>query len=194
MESEMTGIWLASYVILWGVVIALGVLLTMTLRLVGVLHHRLGPTGALIVDEGPRLDASLVAELATSVPALRFPRERDVLMVFLSDRCPSCLNLMDSLIAFSRRNAGSVDVLLLPAGGGLREDGPIATHAAGLRLVPEPSLAKALQIAITPFGVWVDRAGITRGKGIVNHIEHLDSLLDMARQPSGTAGLSMVTS
>jgi methylamine dehydrogenase accessory protein MauD len=190
----MTGIWLASYVILWGVVIALGVLLITTLRLVGVLHHRLGPVGALVVDEGPRLDELLVTELATSVPALRFPRERDVLMVFLSDRCPSCLNLMDSLIAFSRRNAESVDVLLLPAGGGLREDGPIASHAAGLRLVPEPSLAKALQIAMTPFGLWVDRAGITRGKGIVNHIEHLDSLLDMARQSGGTADLSMVTS
>ena len=85
-------------------------------------------------------------------------------------------------------------MLLLPAGGGFREDGPIATRAAGLRLVPEPSLARALQIAMTPFGLWVDRAGITRGKGIVNHIEHLDSLLDMARQSGGTAGLSMVTS
>lgn len=190
----MTGIWLASYVILWGVVIALGILLITTLRLVGVLHHRLGPTGALVVDEGPRLDESLVAALATSVPALRFPRERDVLMVFLSDRCPSCLNLMDSLVAFSRRNAGSVDVLLLAAGAGLREDGPIATHAAGLGLVSEPSLARALQIAITPFGLWVDRAGITRGKGIVNHIEHLDSLLGMARQSGGTADPSMVTS
>lgn len=189
----MTGIWLASYVILWAVVIALGILLITTLRLVGVLHHRLGPTGALVVDEGPRLDEPLVAELAASVPALRFPRERDVLMVFLSDRCPSCVNLMDSLIAFARRNAG-VDVLLLPAGAGLREDGPIATQASGLRLVPEPSLAKALQISITPFGLWVDRAGITRGKGIVNHIEHLDSLLGMARQSGGTAAPSMVTS
>ncbi len=190
----MTGIWLASYVTLWGVVVALGLLLITTLRLVGVLHHRLGPTGALVVDDGPRLDASLVTELATSVPALRFPRERDVLMVFLSDRCPTCLNLMDSLVAFSRRNARSVDVLLLPAGGGFREDGPIAAHASGLRLVAEPSLAKALNITITPFGLWVDRAGVTRGKGIVNHIEHLDSLLHMARQSDGTAGLSTVTS
>lgn len=190
----MTGIWLASYVILWGVVVALGVLLITTLRLVGVLHHRLGPTGALVIDEGPRLDESLVTELATSVPALRFPRARDVLMVFLSDRCPSCLNLMDSLVAFARRNAESVDVLLLPAGAGFRADGPIAAHAAGLRLVPEPSLAKAFQIAVTPFGLWVDRAGITRGKGIVNHIEHLDSLLHMARQSAETAGLSTVTS
>lgn len=190
----MTGIWLASYVILWGVVIALGVLLITMLRLVGVLHHRLGPVGALVVDEGPRLNEALVTELAATVPGLRFPRERDVLMVFLSDRCPSCLHLMDSLIAFSRRNARSVDVLLLPAGGGFREDGPISARAAGLRIVPEPALAQAWQIAMTPFGLWVDRAGITRGKGIVNHIEHLDSLLHMARQSGGTAGLSMVTS
>lgn len=190
----MTGIWLASYVILWGVVIVLGLLLLTTLRLVGVLHHRLGPTGALVVDEGPRLDEPLVTPLAMSVPALGFPRERDVLMVFLSDRCPSCHNLMDSLVAFARRNAERVDVLLVPAGGGLRDDGPIAARAAGLRLVSEPSLARAWQIAITPFGLWVDRAGVTRGKGIVNHIEHLDSLLHMARQSDGTAGRSMVSS
>lgn len=190
----MTGIWLASYLILWAVVTVLGILLLTTLRLVGVLHHRLGPTGALVVDEGPRLDEPLVAELAPSVPALRFPRERDVLMVFLSDRCPTCLDLMDSLVAFSRRNAERVDVVLLPAGGGLRKDGPIAARAPGLRLVSEPALARALQIAITPFGLWVDRAGVTRGKGIVNHIEHLDSLLHMARQSDGTDGPSMVTS
>ena len=67
-------------------------------------------------------------------------------------------------------------------------------HAPGLRLVSEPSLARALHIAITPFGLWVDRAGVTRGKGIVNHIEHLDSLLHMARQSGGTASLSTVTS
>lgn len=190
----MTGIWLASYVILWGVVIVLGVLLITTLRLVGVLHHRLGPTGALAVDEGPELDESLVTELSRFAPAVRFPRERDVLMVFLSDRCPSCVNLMDSLVAFSRRNAESVDVLLLPAGGGFREDGPIAAHAAGLQLVSEPSLAKQLHIAITPFGLWIDRAGTTRGKGIVNHIEHLDSLLHTARRSGRSTDRSAVTS
>lgn len=190
----MTGIWLASYVILWGAVAVLGVLLLTTLRLVGVLHHRLGPTGALVVDEGPRLDEPLAAEISRSVRALRFPRERDVLMVFLSDRCPSCVHLMDSLVAFSRRNAERVDVLLLPTEGGFREDGPIAARAAGLRMLPEPSLAKALHIAITPFGLWIDRAGTTRGKGIVNHIEHLDSLLHMAQRSGGSAGLAMVTS
>lgn len=190
----MTGIWLASYLILWGVVVALGVLLLTTLRLVGVLHHRLGPTGALVVDEGPRLDESLATEISKSVPALCFPRERDVLIVFLSETCPSCLNLMDSLVAFSRRNAGAVDVLLLPSEGSFREDGPIATRAAGLRLVSDPSLAKAWRIAVTPFGLWIDRAGMARGKGIVNHIEHLDSLLHTARRSGQSTTPSMVMS
>jgi methylamine dehydrogenase accessory protein MauD len=190
----MTGIWLVSYLVLWGVVVILGVLLMTTLRLVGVLHHRLGPTGALVVDDGPRLEASLVTEIETSVSALRFPRERDVLMVFLSDRCPTCLNLIDSLVAFSRRNAEDVDVLLLPAGSGFREDGPIAARAAGLRLVAEPSLAQALQVSITPFALWMDRTGTARGKGIVNHIEHLDSLLHTARRSDGSPGLSKVAS
>src|SRR5919201_1347449 len=52
----MTGWWLVSYVVLWGLVVTLGILLVAVAREVGALHLRLGPRGALEIDtEGPEL-------------------------------------------------------------------------------------------------------------------------------------------
>ena len=61
----MHGWWIVSYVMLWIIVVALIVLVVALARQIGTLHLRLGPRGALEMDdEGPPIgDAPAHAEL-----------------------------------------------------------------------------------------------------------------------------------
>ena len=55
-EGAVSGWWAASYIVLWGLVIALAVIVVALARQIGMLHLRLGPRGALVIDdEGPPL-------------------------------------------------------------------------------------------------------------------------------------------
>ena len=44
--------------------------------------------------------------------------------------------------------------------------------------VISPDLALKYNISITPYAIFVDKGGIVRGKGMVNHLEHLESFLN----------------
>src|SRR3712207_8950825 len=63
----MSGWWLVSYVVLWALVVVLGVMVVALARQIGTLHLRLGPRGALEMDdEGPPLgEAPPVTEVTT---------------------------------------------------------------------------------------------------------------------------------
>src|SRR5919106_4394634 len=99
----MSGWWLASYAALWILVIVLGVLVVALARQVGTLHLRMGPRGALELDEeGPPL-----GEAPEPVPA----RDLDgraitiggpgagQLVVFVSPGCPICREVLPGISA-----------------------------------------------------------------------------------------------
>ncbi|HYO16498.1 MAG TPA: hypothetical protein VE685_25150, partial [Thermoanaerobaculia bacterium] len=113
----MEGIWLVSYIVLWIAVAVLAVLCLSLLRLVGQLHERIGPAGAMVIDQGPEIGSRLpalleVGRLRGKFP-LEFPGDRDRLLIFVSPNCEACVRLMKSLIPFSRRYRGELDVLLV---------------------------------------------------------------------------------
>ena len=96
----MSGVWLASYVVLWLVVLALAFLLAGALRQLGLLQLRLGDDpGALITDTG--LERGTLApdftavdaeseELVTLSELSPVPR----MIVFASPGCLSCRELI----------------------------------------------------------------------------------------------------
>lgn len=178
----MRGIWLISYIVLWLLVIGLAVMSLSLLRLVGSLHQRVGPAGALVTDNGPAIGQALSeileSEGIVDHTVLSFPKPRDTLVIFVSPNCPACVELLRSLIPFKIRHGERLEVVLVSTSAEADLHSELSRKAAQARLpyLSLPKLALAVRIGGTPFGLWLDEEGVVHAKGIVNHTEHLESL------------------
>ena len=90
----MQGWWLVSYVIMWLLLAALTIVVVALARQIGTLHLRLGPRGALEVDdEGPALGEAPPPEETTDAQGLAAriggPGEAQLLL-FVSPGCHLC--------------------------------------------------------------------------------------------------------
>jgi hypothetical protein len=158
----VSGWWAAAFVVQWILLAVLSVVVVALARQIGVLHLRLGPLGALEIDEeGPGLGDA--------------PPERDAhryeggtvrvggagrrrLVAFVSETCPICELVLPSL--------------------------PV-TAASGdleLQLVSDPELEAAYRVPGVPFVVVLDELGVVRSKGTVNSLEQVEGLLDTANR------------
>jgi methylamine dehydrogenase accessory protein MauD len=179
----MSGWWLASYVVLWLLVVLLSVVVVALARQVGTLHLRVGPRGALEVDdEGPAL-----GEAPEPVSAIDLDG-RDVvvggpgepqLLLFVSPGCPVCREVLPSLPAAAR--AGRLTPYVISDAGpedtarSYRHDRPVAP------LIAAPDVARDYTVPGTPYAVVLDVMGVVRAKGTVNTLEQLEGLVDTAR-------------
>jgi len=158
----VSGWWAAAFVVQWVLLAVLAVVVVALARQIGVLHLRLGPLGALEVDdEGPPLGEA---------PPLRSARDRagvavpvggagpQRLLAFVSPTCPICEQVLPSL--------------------------PAAADASGLELqvVSDPELERAYRVPGVPFVVVFDEVGVVRSKGTVNTLEQVEGLVDTARR------------
>ncbi len=187
----MEGIWLVSHLILWVVVLALAWLTLSLLRLIGQLHQRLGPAGAAMLGSGPeigeRLPDLMAAHKVVDQALLGFPKKRDLLLVFVSPSCPACEELVKSLIPFSRREKSDLEVIMVSGSNKPEPNNRFSAmvQKSDIVFMVSPPLTDAARVGATPYGLWLDREGAVHAKGIVNHIEHLDSL--QAARTSGIA-------
>jgi methylamine dehydrogenase accessory protein MauD len=179
----MTGWWTASYIALWVLVIVLCVLLLSLARQVGTLHLRLGPRGALeLDDEGPPLGEALP-------PAET--RDRDghpvtvggpgapQFLLFVSAGCPICREVAPSLPVVAR--VGSLTPYVISD-----SEEPIAAHeyasvARGSPVVIGRDIAHTYRVPGTPYAVILDALGVVRAKGTVNNLEQMEGLVDTAQ-------------
>lgn len=157
----MSGWWAAAFVALWILLVVLAVVVVALARQVGTLHLRLGPRGALEVDdEGPPLGESPPLIAARSYEGVRSPLGGPGpvrLVMFASPTCSICLDV-------------------LPA---------IPAAAASARVVPQvvhdTEAERAWEVPGTPFFVVLDRLGVARAKGTADNLEQVEGLLDTAR-------------
>lgn len=205
----MEGIWLGSYLLLWAVVALLAIATLSLLRLVGQLQMRLGPAGAAVTDHGLEIGTSLPDQLDPGLARdldgrFAFPRPKDSLLLFVSPACKACDELLKSVTPFQRRYRDRVDLTLVSNSSDAEGNDALAGWARRVRLpfVASVPLAAAARVHGTPFGLWLDAVGVVRAKGIVNHMEHLESLrnarevgyasldeyLDSATAPGGDGG------
>jgi methylamine dehydrogenase accessory protein MauD len=177
------GWWLASYVALWILVAALALAVVALARQVGTLHLRLGPRGALEMDEeGPPLGE---APPPVAVPG---PDGRTVtvggpgdgqLLLFVSPDCPVCREVLPSLPAAAR--AGRLAPIVISDGEA--EPGHLR-YPAGTTAITAPAVAAGYGVPGTPYAVVLDALGVVRSKGTVNNLEQLEGLIDTARHRS----------
>lgn len=178
----MEGFWLYSYVALWVLVIALAVLTLSLLRLVGQMHLRIGPAGAMAAATGPDVGDNLGTLLDTmrddAVSVFRFPKARDTLFVFVAPDCQACQEVLRGLVPFARRHETELDTVVVSGTANPVHNRRFSENLrkGPIDFVASPDAAEGARIGATPFGVWVDGEGVIHAKGIVNHAEHLESL------------------
>jgi hypothetical protein len=152
--------WITAFVVQWILLVVLAIVVVALARQVGTLHLRLGPRGALEVDdEGPAL-----GEAALPTPA----RGVDGSAVTIGGPGPV------RLVAFSSPTC-SVCREIVPA---------IPAAASAAKVVPQvlhdPDAERDWGVPGTPFLVVLDEAGVVRAKGTVNNLEQVEGLLDTA--------------
>jgi hypothetical protein len=158
----MTGWWALAFVVLWVLVVVLCIVVVALARQVGTLHLRLGPRGALeIDDEGPPIGEPLPAVSAAAAdgsPVTLGGAGRPRLVLFASETCVVCREVSPGIPAAAA--AGRLD--------------PVVVHDA--------EAERALDVPGTPFVVVLDEHGVVRAKGTVNNLEQVEGLVDTANR------------
>lgn len=182
----MSGFWLISYLSLWLVVLCQTIAITELLRQIGVLHLRLRPAGARTMNAGPDLGARLPEARAHDA----FGREVDVvamgrprMLLFVSPECSVCEGLLPGVKTIAKAERRRMDVVLLTA---LEDEKANRAYVedrklGGIPYVASRTLAESYRVMSAPYAVVLDEQGVVRAKGLVNHIEHLESLIEALR-------------
>ncbi len=177
-----------SVVVLWVVVLALLAVVLALTRQLGVLHERIAPVGALMLNRGlavgERAPSMEVVDLDGSVIRLGDARAdgKSTLLLFVSPTCPVCKTLLPIVKSSGRQERDWLDIVL--ASDGNPDEHREFARANGLGNVPyviSAPLGMTYQVSRLPFAALLDEAGILRARGLVNSREHLESLFEAKR-------------
>jgi len=189
----MDNILLASHVVLWGFTVLLGVTLLAAMRQIGIIHTRIGPMGARMMNPGPEVGDEAPIWQGTDVAgrslALRPALGKRTLVIFISLTCPHCEELMTHLRTWSRTERDSLQIVIACATADQEAVGSfIRKHRLqALHFLVSAELAGQYNVGLVPYAVLIDNEGIVRSKGLVNNATHLESLLNA--EESGYASI-----
>lgn len=180
----MEGWWAASYIVLWLLVVVLCFVVVALARQIGTLHLRLGPRGALEMDdEGPPLEEAPppVDVMALNDQALSVGGPgRAQLLLFVSPGCHLCEAVLPSLRAVSE--VGEMMPLVITDADPQETRSSFGNRRLGAPVIPSQKLAQAYRVPGTPYAVILDDMGVVRAKGAVNNLEQMEGLVDTARR------------
>lgn len=191
----MTGLWLASYIILWVLVVVVCLLLIGVLRQLGLIYRQLTPAPTKPTEEdnsipelerdGPEIGSSLQDLSVESINgfgkltlAMQSAGETTLLM-FMSPMCETCQHLVEPLNALAAEPAGTVHVSVV-----MRADEQACR--AFLSIFPlnmpvicdrEGEITKGFDIHRTPFGLYFDEHGTLLRKGVFEGKDELQAVL-----------------
>lgn len=171
----MSGAFLVSYIVLWILVVVLGVA-------VFALYHHFGELYLNSrdgrVNQGPEAGKAL-EPLITSTPEgpLIVPDGAAAVLAFMEIGCLLCSDLRYHLREYADEND---NVRVIAIVGGARD--AIAEFAAPMRehvtVIPDADgrITRGYGIAVFPFALAIDAAGIVRSKDIVNKKDSVERL------------------
>lgn len=173
---------IVSNIVLWGVVLALLVVVLALSRQVGILYERIAPMGALMLDQGPKVgDSAPVFSLESlgggPVAVGLSASKKSQLLFFLSPTCPVCKKLLPILKSISASEGKWLELIF--ASDGDRPEHLGFYRKAGLADYPyvlSTELGMAFKVGRLPYAVLIGEDGKVRGKGLVNSREQVESL------------------
>jgi methylamine dehydrogenase accessory protein MauD len=177
-----------SNVVLWLVVIGLTLVLLALTRQLGVLHERIAPAGALMINRGPAIGEAVAALDVVDLQGrqLRIGAARadgrSTLILFVSPTCPVCKALLPVVTSSRRQERDWLDVVLASDGEAAEHRQFVQQHELqDCTYVLSPALGLNYQVNRLPFAALIDQAGVLRARGLVNSREHLESLFEAQR-------------
>lgn len=156
-------------------------ILYLTLRQMGFVLQRVGPLGARGTAEGPRIGENVQHALPEP---LRGTHSRPRLMVFVSEACSVCTQVKAGAHELAKTWRRSADILLVYDCENPGHAPFCVEHTPGLYAMRDCNLRQSLGVKFVPYGLVVDQTGNVVGKGLVNDISHLESLLELQRSKS----------
>jgi methylamine dehydrogenase accessory protein MauD len=187
----MTGWWVASYVVLWAVVILTLVVVLVVLRQLGLIYVR--TSGTFQLDEGPPVGAPfpIFEELddRTGLP-VRFPdREAASLLVFTTPDCSLCKEVLEATKLATRHRDVAVVVL---SAGEKDENDELCGIARKLSFIVSLQRQRALGVQLIPYAIVASREGVVLSKGAVNGLGDLEEILDRAEAEQSVQSQTVV--
>ena len=182
----MSGVWLASYIVLWVVVLVLAFLLAGSLRQLGLMQLRLGDDpGALITDTGlergsPAPDFTAIESESGELVTLSGLAAKPRVLVFASPGCLSCRELIPGLNEVRKTRKGEFDFLVICRGDveSCQGFGRMNRLEAPMVVDTNGQIEKDYQVTLTPFAYLLDHEGNVVIRGIANDWRQLESLLE----------------
>ncbi len=196
----MTGLWLASYLVLWGLVLIVCLFLIGILHQLGLLHRQLMPKPqqsqgdssipALEYD-GPAIGSPLVDLEADTINGfgtqnLALLSDQDTtLLVFMSPMCEGCQHMVESLNALVADATRAVRAVVIMRAD---EQGCKAFLSVFPLHMPvvcdrDRSITMGLDVHRTPFGLRYDEHGTLIRKGLLAGHEDLLALFGAGSAP-----------
>ena len=181
----MSGVWLASYIVLWGLVLFQGVAIFVLLRQLGIMY--LGTAQGVAGDGlalGSRAPDFNLPNVSGQPVSLADYRGKPLLLVFASVNCAPCRKLVPDLHRFAAERRDELGVLFLCRGTADEARGfanelvmqvPVASH-------PDEELPEKYKARVTPFAFIVDGEGVIKAKGLANNYQHLETLVRSSRE------------
>ena len=172
-----------SQILLWIVVVALAFVVMALVRQVGVLHSRIAPAGALMLDKGVAVNSPAPQVTATDRNErpvnVGYKSDKGQLLFFMSPTCPICKSLLPSLRSLARSYRRDLDVVYISDGDAASQQALVQEHGLeDATYVVGPEIGMTYQIGKLPYAVLIDADGVLRAKGLVNNREHLESLFE----------------
>jgi methylamine dehydrogenase accessory protein MauD len=178
----MTTALIVSSVLLWIGLLLVALVGLAVIRQVGVLHERISPVGALMIDKGPAVGTvgpSFEVRDINATPVKIGGVEAGgnaTLVFFLSTTCPICKKLLPLLNDIVRKEGPRLRLVLV-------SDGDLGEHKAFYErqrlshpYVLSQDIGMAYQIGKLPYAILFDAQGVIRAKGLVNSREQIESL------------------
>jgi methylamine dehydrogenase accessory protein MauD len=168
------------------VINSLGLLITatllyLTIRQVGLILGRLGPIGARSAsDVGPRVGENLLPFLADNAN-LTPKNGKGTLYLFGSDSCGVCVRLRPSIDSLFKYWNGESNIIMVYDGATKNGQDHHHAESGGIPLFRNDTLRQKLGIGFVPFAVMTDCSGSVIGKGVVNDVSHVESLLELKK-------------
>ena len=180
----MNELMMASYGLLWLIVLVLIALVAALTRQIGLLHTRIAPVGALMTNSGPKLGelapALVLESLTGGSVSVGGQRDHAQLILFVSPTCPVCKSLVPAAISLAGHERKRLDLVFASDGGdpeGHRQ------YLSNMHIDQHPyvvsmDLGMRFEVGKLPYAVLIDSEGVLRSKGLVNSREHLESLVE----------------
>ena len=117
----MNTLFVISSVCLWILVLLLLLGFAVLARQVGLLHRRMGPLGARMMNDGPSIGeiAPVITarDIASREITIGGSKPHGSLLVFLSATCSSCEDLVPALRSIARSDRGKDEIVVLGLNG-----------------------------------------------------------------------------